>query len=115
MMGAASKGSSAPAAAPKAAPAAAASGAAFDRGAAAAELRRITEGVNACRRPAGPTGDGHVTVTFRNDGAVDHVEVDRAPYQGTPVGACVASKFKLARVPAFGGAPITVGKSFSID
>jgi len=115
MLGAASKGSAAPAAAPKPAPAAAASGAAFDRGAAAAELRRITESVGSCRRPAGPNGDGHVTVTFRNDGAVDHVEVDRPPYQGTPVGACVASKFKLARVPAFGGAPITVGKSFTID
>ncbi len=106
-------GGAAPAA--KAAPAPAASGAAFDRGAAAAALRTVADGVASCRRPSGPNGDGHVTVTFRNDGAVDHVEVDRPPYQGTPVGACVASKFKLARVPAFGGAPITVGKSFSID
>lgn len=113
-MAAASK-SSASAPAPKAAAAPAASGAPFDRGAAAAALRTVVEGVGSCRRPSGPSGDGHVTVTFRNDGAVDHVEVDRPPYQGTPVGACVASKFKLARVPAFGGAPITVGKSFSID
>jgi hypothetical protein len=114
-MAASASKAGAAASAPKAAPAPAASGPAFDRGAAAAALRTVAEGVGSCRRPSGPSGDGHVTVTFRNDGAVDHVEVDRPPYQGSPVGACVASKFKLARVPAFGGAPITVGKSFSID
>lgn len=107
---------SAPAAAPKAAaPAAAASGPAFDRGAAAAELRRIAEGVSACRKANGPSGDGHVSITFRNDGTVEQVEVDRPPYQGSAVGACVASKFKLARIPAFGGTVPPVGKSFSID
>ena len=114
-MGAATRPSGPAAQAPRAAAAPSASGAAFDRGAAAAELRRVTDGVASCRKSNGPTGDGHVTVTFRTDGTVDHVEVDRPPYQGSPVGACVASKYKLARVPAFGGTPITVGKSFSID
>ena len=105
----------APSAAPRAAAPAAASGPAFDRGAASAELRRIADSVGSCRKSNGPTGDGHVSIAFRNDGTVDHVDVDRPPYQGSPVGACVATKFKLARIPAFGGTIPPVGKSFTID
>jgi predicted Zn finger-like uncharacterized protein len=105
----------APSAAPKPAAPAAASGPAFDRGAASAELRRIADAVASCRKSSGPTGDGHVSIAFRNDGTVDHVDVDRPPYQGSPVGACVATKFKLARIPAFGGTIPPVGKSFTID
>ena len=69
----------------------------------------------ACRKANGPSGDGHVSITFRNDGTVEQVEVDRPPYQGSAVGACVASKFKLARIPAFVGTVPPVGKSFTID
>ncbi len=105
----------APSAAPKPAAPAAASGPAFDRGAASAELRRIADAVGSCRKSNGPTGDGHVSIAFRNDGTVEHVDVDRPPYQGSPVGACVATKFKLARIPAFGGSIPPVGKSFTID
>ena len=46
---------------------------------------------------------------------VSTVEVDQPPYSGTSVGGCVAAKFRGARVPAFAGSPVSVGKSFSIN
>lgn len=84
----------------------------FDRGAAAAALSRVN--VNGCKKAGGPTGSGHVRVTFAPSGNVTKVDVDTAPYSGTSVGGCVASKFKGASIPAFSGGPVTVGKSFSI-
>lgn len=86
--------------------------ASFDRGAAAAALGGVN--VQSCKKAGGPTGPGRVTVTFAPSGAAQSAVVD-PPYQGTPVGGCVAGKFRGARVPAFGGAPVRVGKSFSIN
>jgi hypothetical protein len=34
---------------------------------------------------------------------------------GSPVGGCIAGKFRAARIPAFEGAPVTVGKSFTVN
>ena len=90
----------------------AASSAPFDRGAAQASLGGIN--VASCKSNGGPTGQGHVTVTFTPDGAVQSAVVDQGPFPGTTVGGCVAGKFRGAHVPAFGGAPVRVGKSFSI-
>lgn len=98
-------------AAPPAAPAPA-SGAPFDRGAAAASLGSIN--VASCKKPDGPTGSGHVNVTFEPSGAVSAATVDGGPYPGTPVGGCIAGKFRGARVPAFGGSSVKVGKSFTL-
>lgn len=98
-------------AAPAAAPAAG-SGAAFDRGAAAAALGGVN--VASCKKPDGPTGSGHVTVTFDPGGGVSSAVVDGGPFPGTPVGGCIAGKYRGARVPAFGGSPVKVGKSFSL-
>ncbi len=85
----------------------------FDRGAAAAALGGVN--VQSCKKPDGPTGSGHVTVTFGPDGSVQKAEVDQPPYQGTPVGGCIAGKYRGAHVPSFGGAPVRVGKSFTIN
>jgi hypothetical protein len=98
-------------AAPAAAPAPA-SGAPFDRGAAAAALAAVNPA--ACKKPDGPTGSGHVTVTFEPSGSVSSAVVDSGPYPGTPVGGCIAGKYRGARVPAFGGSSVKVGKSFTL-
>lgn len=86
---------------------------AFDRGAAAASLGSVN--VRACKRGDGPVGSGHVTVTFTPDGSVVSAVVDSGAFPGTAVGACVAGKFRGARVPPFADAPVRVGKSFRID
>ncbi|MDB4997958.1 MAG: virulence associated protein [Myxococcaceae bacterium] len=85
----------------------------FDRGAAAASLGGIN--VASCKKGDGPTGGGHVKVTFAPSGTVSTVDVDAPPFSGTPVGGCVAGKYRSAHVPAFSGGPVTVGKSFSIN
>jgi hypothetical protein len=85
----------------------------FDRGAAAASLGGIN--VASCKKGDGPTGGGPVKVTFAPSGNVSTVDVDAPPFSGTPVGGCVAGKYRSAHVPAFSGGPVTVGKSFSIN
>ena len=90
-----------------------ASGAAFDRGAAAGALGSVN--VASCKKADGPTGSGHVTVTFDPNGTVQSAVVDQPPFSGTPVGGCIAGKFRSARVPPFSGSPVKVGKSFTIN
>ncbi len=84
----------------------------FDRGAAAAALGSVELGD--CGRLEGPTGSGHVTVTFGAEGGVNSAVIDGAPFAGTPRGGCVAAKFRSARGLPFTGAPVRVGKSFSL-
>jgi predicted Zn finger-like uncharacterized protein len=98
------------------APAAAGGGgstAPFDRGAASGALSGIN--VQSCKKPDGPTGSGHVKITFAPSGSVSSAVVDSGPYPGTSVGGCVAGKFRGARIPAFSGGPVSVGKSFTIN
>jgi predicted Zn finger-like uncharacterized protein len=90
-----------------------ASTAPFDRGAAAAALGAVN--VQSCKKADGPTGSGHVTVTFSPDGSVASAVIDSGPFPGTPVGGCIAGKYRGAHVPAFGGAPVRVGKSFTVN
>lgn len=85
----------------------------FDRGAAAAALGGVN--VQSCKKPGGPTGSGHVKVTFAPDGSVSAAVLDDDQYPGTPVGGCVAGKYRGAHVPAFSGSSVTVGKSFTIN
>jgi hypothetical protein len=70
-----------------------------------------------CKVQGGPTGAGHVTVTFAPSGEVIAVVVDRPPFAGTPVGECVAALFRTVRLPPFSdaGGSIKVGKSFVIN
>jgi DNA-directed RNA polymerase specialized sigma24 family protein len=94
-------------------PAATAANGAFDRRAAASALGRVN--VQSCNVDGGPTGPGHVTVTFASDGSASDAIVDSGPFPGTAVGACIAARFRTVSVPAFEGAPVRVGKSFTIE
>jgi hypothetical protein len=85
----------------------------FDRGAAQGALGGVN--VQSCKKPDGPTGSGHVKITFAPNGSVSSAVVDGGPFPGTPVGGCIAGKFRGAHVPAFGGGPVSVGKSFTIN
>ena len=89
------------------------SSAPFDRGAAAAALGSVN--VASCKKPDGPTGSGHVKITFSPNGTVQSAVVDQPPFAGTAVGGCVAGKFRSAHIPAFAGSPVPVGKSFVIE
>jgi hypothetical protein len=90
-----------------------ASSAPFDRGAAAAALGAVS--VSGCKKSDGPTGSGHIRVTFAPSGSVQSAVVDQPPFAGTPVGGCVMGKFRSAHIPAFAGAPVSVGKSFIVE
>jgi hypothetical protein len=84
----------------------------FNRGEAAAALSAV--GYVSCRKPDGPTGNGHVYVTFDPSGTVASAVVDQGAFMGTPVGGCIAGKFRGAHVPAFSGGPVKVGKTISL-
>ena len=87
---------------------------AFDRDAATKVLSAVE--LIKCKAPGGPRGPGHVLVTFSPEGNVADVQVDRTPYAGNPVARCLVSQFKTAaKIPAFSGQAVTVGKNFSID
>jgi eukaryotic-like serine/threonine-protein kinase len=66
-----------------------------------------------CKRPGGPTGSGTVSVTFSPEGPVSSVNVS-APFGGTPVGSCIQTVFRNARVAPFSGSAVTLSKSFRI-
>jgi hypothetical protein len=85
----------------------------FDRQAAATALGEIN--LQKCKATNAAKGDGHVTVTFSPDGAVQNALVDRGPWIGTPVAKCLVKEFKKAKVPAFKGDAVTVGKSFHFE
>jgi predicted Zn finger-like uncharacterized protein len=77
-------------------------------------LTAIAGAVQSCKR-GDVSGSGKVIVTFATNGAAQSAQVTGAPFEGTPTGACVASKFRGARVPAFSGSPVAVSKSFVIN
>jgi predicted Zn finger-like uncharacterized protein len=89
------------------------SSAPFDRGAAAAALGGVN--VQSCKRANGPTGSGHVRVTFAPNGSVTSASVDGGPFPGTSVGGCIAGRYRGAHIPAFSGGSVTVGKSFVVN
>ncbi len=93
----------------------AAGGKEFDRAAAMSALGGAAGAAKGCKKPDGPTGGGKVRVTFAPSGNVTSATVEGPPFAGTPVGGCVASAFRGARVPPFEGSPVAVSKSFSIN
>jgi hypothetical protein len=84
----------------------------FNRGEATAALGAVN--ISSCKKPDGPTGNGHVVVTFDPSGSVQSAVVDDGPYPGTPVGGCIAGKFRGPHVSPFSGSSVKVGKSFSL-
>jgi hypothetical protein len=103
-------------AAPAPAPAAqAGSEQAFNMGEAKARLAAAASAAQGCKKPDGPTGSGRVVVMFAPSGAAQSATVSGPPFEGTPTGACVAARFRAVHVPAFGGSPFSVSKSFSVN
>lgn len=85
----------------------------FDREAAASALTSVD--LQKCRATNVARGEGHVFITFTPGGAAASAEVDKGPWVGTPAAKCIAGQFKKAKVPAFGGEPVKVGKTFRIE
>ncbi len=85
--------------------------ASFDRSAAAGALASVN--VQHCT-VSGQVGTGHVTLTFSPTGRVSDVVVDDANFSGTPAGRCIQTAFFNAVVPPFAGAPVRIGKSFTL-
>jgi hypothetical protein len=92
----------------------------FDRGAAQKALGTVD--ISMCRAAAGPSGRGHVKVTFVADGSVSAAVLDkRGPtetpidFSGTPRGDCILEKFRAVKVPPFIKAPVSVGKAITLE
>jgi hypothetical protein len=58
-------------------------------------------------------GVAKASVTFANDGSVDHVVIG-PPFTGTPTGECVSDVIRTVRVPPFGGGPVTYVTRFYV-
>ena len=86
----------------------------FNMGEAKARLAGIAGSVQGCKK-GDVSGSGRVVVTFAPGGNVASAVVSGPPFAGTPTGACVASRFRGAHVPAFAGSPFSVSKSFTIN
>lgn len=89
-------------------------GPAFDAEAASAELARVAAGAGACKVPSGPSGAGRARVLFQMSGVASSAAIS-PPFHASPSEACLLTLFKSARVPAFGGQPVIVTKTFRID
>jgi hypothetical protein len=87
----------------------------FDRAAALSTLSAAASAAQACKKSDGPTGQGRIAVTYGNNGQATTANLEGPPFAGTPVGGCVAARFRGTHVPAFAGAPITVHKTFNIN
>jgi predicted Zn finger-like uncharacterized protein len=85
----------------------------FDRATAARALNATD--ITTCKRPNGPTGSGHVTVTFEPNGTASAAFVDTATFAATTTGRCIAQAYRSAKVPPFSGSSLSVGKTFSLD
>jgi hypothetical protein len=103
-----------PSPSPSPKPAAAAGPGPFNVSAAKSALGTAAANAASCKKPGGPTGSGKVQVTFATSGRVTSANVLGGAFGGTPVGGCVASTFRRAKVPAFSGGSQTVSKSFNI-
>lgn len=84
----------------------------FDKAAAVTAIAAITDGNLAkCKVTNAAKGEGHVTITFATTGDASDVKIDKGPWAG-PVAKCMTTQFKKAKVPAFKGDAVTVGKTF---
>jgi hypothetical protein len=59
-------------------------------------------------------GSGHVKLVIAPNGVVTEARVDRGVYTSTPEGQCIEARYREVRLPAFTGAPRTVGKAFTL-
>jgi hypothetical protein len=88
---------------------------AFDTAAARSSMRAIAGSLGACKSsPEEEGGSGSVRITFGPSGAAMQAVVEGGGLTGTPLGSCIASRFRGARVPPFAGSPVTVRQSFTV-
>ena len=85
----------------------------FDKQAAITAITEVN--LSKCKATNAAKGDGHVMITFNPQGAATAASIDKGPWVGTPVAKCMVKEFKKAKVPAFKGDPVTVGKSFHFE
>jgi len=85
----------------------------FDKQAAVSALSSVD--LVKCKTTNAPRGDGHIMVKFQPAGVATEAVVDKGPWVGTPVAKCIAKEFKKAKVPAFAGDVVQVGKSFRFE
>jgi hypothetical protein len=91
-------------------------GPAFPSIEAATSLSNVAASVGSCKQPGGPTGHGHVIVSFGPQGRPARVTVS-PPFAGTPEGACIAGRFDAVHVPPFAASQGngTMGTSFDVE
>jgi hypothetical protein len=87
----------------------------FDRGAAASALAEGRRSARTCGVSSGPSGQGHVTVTFSGSGEIRSVTLDSGSFAGTPVGQCVARAYRRVGIVPFEGEDVKVGSVFEVD
>jgi hypothetical protein len=82
----------------------------FNRAAAKDALTSASGKVSVCK---GASGKGKVQLTFSPSGRVSDASITSGSF---PAGAraCILRTFRAARVPPFGGLPVSVAKSFKI-
>ena len=83
----------------------------FNREAARAALEDAAALAATCREDDTTPGAVRVAVTFVPSGQATVAVVESGVVRGTPVGSCVASKFRTAKVPPFSGTKVTVHKT----
>ena len=79
----------------------------FDRGAAMEALNRAKQEAKTCDEIE-PRVNAHVKITFAPDGSVTEAVVDVPELRGAAA-ACIEPFYRRVRVPAFRGAPVSVG------
>jgi hypothetical protein len=86
----------------------------FDKTAAVGVLTAVD--LSKCKTPNAARGEGHIAVRFAPNGNATEATVDRGPMLGTPAAKCIATQFKKqAKVPAFSGEAVLVGKLFKFE
>ncbi len=86
----------------------------FDRNAAVSVLQSVDLGK--CKTPNAARGEGHIAVRFAPTGSALEASVDKGPMLNTPAAKCIAKEFKKqAKVPAFSGDAVLVGKLFKFE
>jgi hypothetical protein len=85
----------------------------FSRDAALEALKGVD--VGHCKSKSTPSGEGHIIVTFAPTGSAQDAVVDKGPFVGTKSEKCISKEYKRAKVPAFKGDPVSVGKTFKLE
>lgn len=86
----------------------------FDQSAANSALNEAAAISKSCRRTGDPAGTAQVVITFASSGRVTRSMVSGSPYAGTPLGGCIAQRFRAATIPAFSGESVTLNRTVTI-